>query len=257
MVGLPRESKTWQAEMEVIFISRSKLRQPAEPRSRQYRGREKFPAGSCSRTNSRTNCCRAASRYSTGDLPSTRASISINSNRPTRNSISGCFRPHRLIRRPEFVEHRPHADLARRVPKRLQGKMGQQKGEVECRVAIPGDFAIQHHQTVAVDQNVFRAEIAMHQAFAGGRQPCGFGLKQRTQRRMFCAGGQQKGFDPQLKKNRCGIEQTHGLGIAGRMPVNLRQHISRVTGRGPPPPDRPAAFVSSSRKRPFKYSIVK
>src|SRR5690348_3943860 len=32
MVGLPRESKTWQAEMEAIFISKSKLRQPVKPR---------------------------------------------------------------------------------------------------------------------------------------------------------------------------------------------------------------------------------
>ena len=41
--------------------------------------------------------------------------------------------------------------------------MVEYKGQIESGVAVPSAFGIQKHRTVWADQDVFRADIAMHQ----------------------------------------------------------------------------------------------
>ena len=69
------------------------------------------------------------------------------------------------------------------VPQAFQQQVVEAEREVEGRVAVPGAFGVEEHRPARTDQDVFRADIAMHQSEAGaGGRPAPDGRAARRDR---------------------------------------------------------------------------
>ena len=162
------------------------------------------PAGSILPTKSRTNSFfRSSTMYSTGDLPSIRASISIRSKRPIREPRF----PSNRSARPAPVLRPAHAGQSkiilapRRPVERFQKKMIQQESRIERRISKPGRFAIEQHQSLPADENILGAEITMHQRQRRPAQPLRLLLEQAPQLRMTRAGREKVRLRPGGQRN--------------------------------------------------------
>ena len=56
--------------------------------------------------------------------------------------------------------------------KRLAKEMGKTEADVERRVTEMKHFMIKQNQLIVVHQNIFRAEVAMHQRVGAAQGPC-------------------------------------------------------------------------------------
>jgi hypothetical protein len=83
---------------------------------------------------------------------------------------------------------------------RLEKEMIQEKCDVEDRIAVPRNFAVQQYHAVAANQYVLGAEISMHQRFSRGFNPPRLGIEERAQRRMPLSCGEQIRLDAKLVK---------------------------------------------------------
>ncbi len=91
-------------------------------------------------------------------------------------------------------------------PQALQQQVVEAEGEVERRIAVPGALGVEEHWAVRPDQDVLRADVAMHQRQLGGggapRQPA----QRRRQWRMGAAGRDQIGLQPDVVEDGIGRE---------------------------------------------------
>ncbi len=112
------------------------------------------------RTASRS---RSSVRYSTGDLPSIRASNSAGSSAAVRrSSVAPRFPcdvgPVALDQRGVRVEA---ASAVRGPPRALQQQVVQDEREVERGIAEPGAFGVEDHRPLGADQEVLGTEVAV------------------------------------------------------------------------------------------------
>ena len=83
--------------------------------------------------------------------------------------------------------------------------MVEAEREIESRVAPPGAFGIEEHRTARANQDVLRADVAVHQREPGGRGDCRRELLQsRCKVRMHVCGRQQVRLEPDGMKDRVG-----------------------------------------------------
>ena len=104
--------------------------------------------------------------YSTGDLPSTRASSRPGNSAAARRSIAVARLPvdtRRDTPRASASNAARNAARRRRRPHALQQQVVEAERDVERRIAAPRAFGIEEHRPVGPDQDVLRADVAMHE----------------------------------------------------------------------------------------------
>src|SRR4051794_13183673 len=109
--------------------------------------------------------------------------------------------------------------------------MIEEEGEIECRIPIPRNLAIQQDHAITADENILRTEIAVDEAIAGTGQPHCLSLEKRSQGRMLRAGGEQVWFNPQFEKVCSAVEQFPRFGIPIGVTMDLRDESSRAPGQ--------------------------
>ena len=166
-VGRPRLSQTRRARtVRIVSVDRSSRELLAPAVGDRCAGdRRRATQQSAARRAARARASASSSKYSTGDLPSTRAS-----NRPGSSAAARCSSAARgsqstaveigLRRAPRSGEE---AGRRRRRPQALQQQVVEAEGEVERRVALPGAFGVEEHRAVGADQDVLRADVAVDQ----------------------------------------------------------------------------------------------
>ena len=143
---------------------RVELRAPGGARSHadgRPASREQAP-----RATRRTASRRASSvRYSTGDLPSTRASNRPGSSAAARSSSAAAGSQSTPAQVGVGAGRRSSEEGvgAGRRPQALQQQVVEAEGEVEGRIAPPGAFGVEKHRASGPDQDVLRADVAVHQ----------------------------------------------------------------------------------------------
>src|SRR5205807_1219125 len=89
-----------------------------------------------------------------------------------------------------------------RNPGALQEHVVQAEREVERRIAVPRALGVEEHRAMRRDQDVLRADIAMHQAVFG----CGGALLEALERagevRMSCGRGEEIRLKPYRVEDR-------------------------------------------------------
>src|SRR5688572_8767208 len=106
--------------------------------------------------------------------------------------------------------------------------MIEQESGVERRIPEPGRFTIEQHQSLRADENVLRAEIAVHQGQSRPAQALRLLLEQAPQLRMTQAGREEIRFDPQRKEVRPGLKSRLDFSVPPRRAMKGR-HEPRGT----------------------------
>src|ERR1019366_2839651 len=88
----------------------------------------------------------------------------------------------------------------------FEQQVREQKCQIKCGVAVPGDLTIQYHHARSGDHQILWAEVAVDQALARGGQPLRLGVKKIAKVRMAVASCKQVGVDAQLYEVRSGVE---------------------------------------------------
>ena len=105
--------------------------------------------------------------------------------------------------------------------------MVEAEGEIEGRVAVPGAFGVEEHRAARPDQDVFRADVAMHQraaacaAVISASRPSGAG-----EIGMRAARGDQIRLDADRVETVVGGEVARDRGIAGRRGMDAGQPLA-------------------------------
>ena len=136
-----------------------------------------------------------------------------------------------------------------RRPQALQQQVVEAEGEVEGRVAVPGAFGVEEHRPVRPDQDVLRADVAMHQ----GRAWCV--AVRRDQRVAAAAPGPGAPAPWRADRARAGCRgrsrrsgsRAAIVGRAGGRGVDPRRAAGRPPRRRPDRPRRRAAAPSTAR----------
>ena len=125
-----------------------------------------------SRANARTTSPpRWPTRYSTGDLPSTRASMRPGSKAAMRASSSSQGLPAhvRAIAFDERIAHGAIDEAALWMQRGLQEQVIEQERDVESGIAVPGAFGVDDHRPMRADQDVLGARVPVHEHALRGR----------------------------------------------------------------------------------------
>ena len=116
---------------------------------------------------------------------------------------------------PEGRAHWLEAERTRCVVEAFEEEVGEQEGEVEGGVAIPGYFAIEQDHAGGRDHEVFGAEVAVDEADARGGEARGLGVKEGLQVSVAFAGGDEVGVDAELDEVGGGVKGAFGQGVRG------------------------------------------
>jgi hypothetical protein len=160
------------------------------------------------RATRRTASRSASSRkYSTGDLPSTRASIRPGSN----GRRAPRARPPAPIDPPqvgvgEALERSEEVGACRRRPEAFEEQVVEAKGEVERRVAPPRAFGVEEQRAFGPHEDVLRADVAVHQRDGVHTRLLDQSRERGRELGMPSAGGEQVGIEPDVEKDRVGRE---------------------------------------------------
>src|SRR5688572_21729050 len=82
--------------------------------------------------------------------------------------------------------------------------MVQAEGEVEGRIAVPGAFRIEKHRSTRANEDVLRADVAVHEAQSGACRALHERLELRFKVAMGEAGGDQIGLEADGMEDRVG-----------------------------------------------------
>ena len=83
-----------------------------------------------------------------------------------------------------------------RPPKAFEQQVVETEGEIKGRLAVPGAFRVDEQWPLRTDQDVFRADVAMHQRTFGRERGSGQCVQLRRQIGMHAAGRHQIGLEP-------------------------------------------------------------
>src|SRR6516165_8223553 len=92
--------------------------------------------------------------------------------------------------------------------------MRQHEGDIKGWISIPRRFAVEDYHSIRADENVFRTEIPMHQAFGSGGKAMRLGSKHAFQLRMAPAGSQEIWLQTELVETGMAAEQGDCIRIA-------------------------------------------
>ena len=188
----------------------------------------------------------SAVRYSTGDLPSTRASSSAGSSVAARCSTAGhgshaTWTTVRVGHRGEEI-HVARPPL--RLPRTLEQQMVQHERKVERRVAVPRAFGVQHDRTVGADQQVLGAEVAMDEHAFGGGGAVGERGESGGEIGVRAAGGDQVRIE---------ADRPNRASVANRAATSGRPAVAPWSRPSTSPTPAPVfASITPSRARPSR-----
>ena len=150
--------------------------------------------------------------------------------------------------------------LARGVrrPQTFQQQVVQAEREIERRVAVPGALGIEEDRPARPDQDVLRADVAVHEGASGARG----GLDQRVQRvgpvRMRPRARDQIRLEPDVVEDPIGGERRRDLAIVGGRGMDAHQAIRRRRERRPGRRGRRAGRPSTAGGRPgSRYAMTR
>src|SRR5450830_244925 len=103
--------------------------------------------------------------------------------------------------------------------------MIEAESKIESRLAVPGTFRIDEYRAARPNQDVFRADIAMHQCAFGCERGARKRLKLRRQIGMDASRRDQIRLEPNGVETGAGIERGCYLGPAGGCGVNRNQPL--------------------------------
>src|SRR3954466_14567031 len=120
--------------------------------------------------------------------------------------------------------------LPLRLPDAFQQQMIKAERKIERWIAIPGAFCVQEYSSVRAGQNVFRADVAMHESFLGRTgnpdqtlQPVSaIGMPLRGSRKIRLKSNREK--DVVGGKFLCDVD------VAGRVRVNRTNALTYFAG---------------------------
>ena len=239
-VGRPRESQTRRACTRVMVVG---------VMATKHARVVPALAGGCARYARAKRRIASRSRrsvtYSTGDLPSTRASSSPGSSAAVRASSAG--QGSHVDVRP--VGARPARETSPRNSARHCGRHTpfssrwlSTNARSNAGIAVPRAFGVEDHRAGRADQDVLRAEVAVHQHPPGARRRGDQRQQPRAEVRMRARGRHEIGVEPDRVEQRVGRE--------ARRDVRAGRPSPRGCGRATSPTcaghrDRPRPSASS------------
>src|SRR5438132_2258880 len=107
----------------------------------------------------------------------------------------------------------------------LQKQVVEEKGDIESRIAEPGDLAIEQDRALGADEDILGTEVAVDETKARVCQALRFLVKENAQKRMTIARGHEVGFDTELAELRRGGETGAGIGVVPGAALDCRQNL--------------------------------
>src|SRR6185436_3213242 len=113
-----------------------------------------------------------------------------------------------------------------------QQQVVQAERQVERRVAVPRAFRIEKYRSVICDEDVLRADVAVHQANLGIGRAVNEGLKYLLEIAMRPAGRYEVGLEADRMEDRVGSETRSDLGTPGGGGMDCGERGADLGGEG-------------------------
>jgi len=114
--------------------------------------------------------------------------------------------------------------------KRFEKQVIQKKAEVECRIAEPGNFAIQHDEASGCDHQVLRTVVGMDESQFCRAKTHGFRMDQPGNLRVLLRRGEQIWRDSEIVKMPVRGEDLRGFWIGPAFAMDCAQRLSGLGG---------------------------